>query len=174
MRASSSTEHAREKPLPCAHCNSDLKFSTLVERAAGFDAAVVATGHYARLARDGGSGRYLLLRARDAHKDQSYVLYGLRQEQLARAEGWKVAKRSDLAVDAEPRVDIVVLDSIGELATVYQLGTVVFVGGSLVDHGGHNILEPAIFGKPIVVGPHMHNFREIAETAECYLEPLLS
>jgi 3-deoxy-D-manno-octulosonic-acid transferase len=40
----------------------------------------------------------------------------------------------------------------------------VFVGGSLVDHGGHNVLEPAIFGKPIVFGPHMQNFREIAET----------
>ena len=84
-------------------------------------------------------------------------------EQLARAEGWKVAKRSDLAVDAEPRVDIVVLDSIGELATVYQLGTVVFVGGSLVPTGGHNILEPAVFGKPIVFGPHMQNFLEIAD-----------
>ena len=84
-------------------------------------------------------------------------------EQLARAEGWKVSKRSDLAVDAEPRVDIVVLDSIGELATVYQLGTVVFVGGSLVPTGGHNILEPAVFGKPIVFGPHMQNFLEIAE-----------
>jgi len=39
----------------------------------------------------------------------------------------------------------------------------VFVGGSLADHGGHNILEPAIFGKPIVFGPYMHNFREIAD-----------
>jgi 3-deoxy-D-manno-octulosonic-acid transferase len=84
-------------------------------------------------------------------------------EQLARAEGWKVAKRSDLAVDAEPRVDVVVLDSIGELATIYQIGTVVFVGGSLVATGGHNILEPAVFGKPIMFGPHMQNFLEIAE-----------
>jgi len=39
----------------------------------------------------------------------------------------------------------------------------VFVGGSLVDHGGHNILEPAVFGKPIVFGPHMQNFKEIAD-----------
>jgi 3-deoxy-D-manno-octulosonic-acid transferase len=39
----------------------------------------------------------------------------------------------------------------------------VFVGGSLIDHGGHNILEPAVFGKPIVFGPYMHNFREIAD-----------
>ena len=55
------------------------------------------------------------------------------------------------------------LDTIGELAQLYQLATAVFVGGSLVDHGGHNILEPAIFGKPIVFGPHMQNFEEIAD-----------
>lgn len=85
-------------------------------------------------------------------------------EQLARSEGWKVARRSDLAIDAEPRVDIVVLDSIGELATLYQVATVVFVGGSLVATGGHNVLEPAVFGKPIVFGPHMENFFEIADT----------
>ncbi len=84
-------------------------------------------------------------------------------EQLARQEGWKVARRSDLAVDAEPRVDVVVLDTIGELATIYQIATVVFVGGSLVATGGHNVLEPAVFGKPIVFGPHMENFLEIAE-----------
>ena len=52
---------------------------------------------------------------------------------------------------------------IGELATIYQIATVVFVGGSLVATGGHNILEPAVFGKPIVFGPHMENFAEIAE-----------
>jgi 3-deoxy-D-manno-octulosonic-acid transferase len=84
-------------------------------------------------------------------------------EQLARSEGWKVARRSDLAVDAEPRVDVVVLDTIGELATIYQIATIVFVGGSLVATGGHNVLEPAVFGKPIVFGPHMQNFREIAD-----------
>lgn len=84
-------------------------------------------------------------------------------EQLARQEGWKVARRSDLAVDSEPRVDVVILDTIGELATIYQIATVVFVGGSLVATGGHNVLEPAVFGKPIVFGPHMENFLEIAE-----------
>ena len=84
-------------------------------------------------------------------------------EQLARAEGWKVARRTDLAIDAEPRVDIVVLDTIGELATLYQVATVVFVGGSLVATGGHNVLEPAVFGKPIIFGPHMENFFEIAD-----------
>ncbi len=85
-------------------------------------------------------------------------------ERLAREAGFVTARRSELPIDAEPRADVIVLDSIGELAQLYQLATVVFVGGSLVDHGGHNILEPAIFGKPIVFGPHMQNFRDIAET----------
>ena len=47
-------------------------------------------------------------------------------------------------------------------ATVYQVGTVVFVGGSLVPTGGHNILEPAVYGRPVLFGPHMQNFSEIA------------
>ena len=83
-------------------------------------------------------------------------------ERLARRGGWNVARRSDLRVDAEPRQDVVILDTIGELAQLFQIGTVVFVGGSLVDAGGHNILEPAVFGKPIIFGPHMQNFSEIA------------
>jgi 3-deoxy-D-manno-octulosonic-acid transferase len=58
--------------------------------------------------------------------------------------------------------DIILLDSIGELASLYRFASVVFVGGSLVPKGGHNILEPALDAKPIIVGPHMENFREIA------------
>jgi len=84
-------------------------------------------------------------------------------ERLARDAGFVTTRRSELPIDAEPRADVVVLDSIGELAQLYQVATAVFVGGSLVDHGGHNILEPAIFGKPIVFGPHMQNFKEIAD-----------
>ena len=85
-------------------------------------------------------------------------------ERLARRAGWNVARRSELRVDAEPRNDVVVLDTIGELAQLFQIATAVFVGGSLVDSGGHNILEPAVFGKPIVFGPYMQNFAEIART----------
>lgn len=59
-----------------------------------------------------------------------------------------------------PRV--LILDSIGELAYVYQLADVVFVGGSLVATGGHNIIEVAYFAKPILFGPHMENFKEIS------------
>jgi 3-deoxy-D-manno-octulosonic-acid transferase len=85
-------------------------------------------------------------------------------ERLARETGFATMKRSDLPIDVEPRADVIVLDTIGELAQLYQLATAVFVGGSLADHGGHNILEPAVFGKPIVFGPHMQNFKEIADT----------
>ncbi|MGE5361105.1 MAG: 3-deoxy-D-manno-octulosonic acid transferase [Bacteroidales bacterium] len=77
--------------------------------------------------------------------------------------GFKTVRRSELPIDEEPRADVVILDTIGELAQLYQVATVVFVGGSLVDTGGHNILEPAIFGKPIVFGPYMQNFAEIRE-----------
>jgi 3-deoxy-D-manno-octulosonic-acid transferase len=83
-------------------------------------------------------------------------------ERLAREAGFATVRRSDLPIDAEPRADVVVLDTLGELAQLYQIATAVFVGGSLVDHAGHNILEPAMFGKPIVFGPYMQNFKEIA------------
>ncbi len=83
-------------------------------------------------------------------------------ERLSRDRGFLTVRRTDLAIDGEPRADVVLLDTIGELAQVYQIATAVFVGGSLVDHGGHNILEPAIYGKPILFGPHMQNFREAA------------
>jgi len=58
---------------------------------------------------------------------------------------------------------VIILDTIGELAHLYSLATVVFVGGSLVPAGGHNILEPAIYSKPILFGPYMGNFEEVAK-----------
>jgi tRNA-uridine 2-sulfurtransferase len=71
-------------PIPCVHCNGDLKFATLSERAEGLGAEFVATGHYARVER-GGNGAYLLKRGTDASKDQSYFLFTLTQAQLAHA-----------------------------------------------------------------------------------------
>ena len=58
---------------------------------------------------------------------------------------------------------VVLLDSIGELASVYSLASVAFVGGSLIPSGGHNPLEPAQFGVPIVMGTHYANFRAIVD-----------
>lgn len=70
------------------------------------------------------------------------------------------SKMSSLTAEQRAEVRVVVLDSIGELGRFYSLADLVFVGGSLVTHGGHNILEPAAQGKPILVGPHMFNFRD--------------
>jgi tRNA-specific 2-thiouridylase len=72
-------------PVPCLACNSELKFGSLLRRARAWDATAVATGHYARVRRDGATGRHLLLRARDARKDQTDFLWPLTQEQLAAA-----------------------------------------------------------------------------------------
>ncbi|MEQ1758965.1 MAG: tRNA 2-thiouridine(34) synthase MnmA [Vicinamibacterales bacterium] len=74
---------AGRTPIPCTHCNTDVKFATLLDRARGFGAEQVATGHYARL--DRGDGSWRLRRSADPEKDQSYFLFGLTQEQLARA-----------------------------------------------------------------------------------------
>ena len=107
--------------------------------------------------RTGGSRPLLVLAARHPERFDEV-------ERLCVSEGLSTIRRTNLPIDAEPRADAVVLDTIGELADVYQVATVVFVGGSLVRAGGHNILEPAAFGKPVVFGPHMDNFAEIAET----------
>ena len=82
---------------------------------------------------------------------------------LAVRFGLETVRRSELVVDGVPRAAVVVLDTVGELATLFQIATVVFLGGSLVPAGGHNVLEPAAWGKPVVFGPHMENFAEIAE-----------
>lgn len=71
-------------PIPCAHCNADLKFSTLLEQSLGFGADGLATGHYARIERRE-DGTFVLRRGLDTAKDQTYFLFSLTQEQLARA-----------------------------------------------------------------------------------------
>jgi tRNA-specific 2-thiouridylase len=72
-------------PVPCSRCNTEVKFQSLVERTRALGIEHVATGHYARADREDGSGRHRLLRGRDLGKDQSYFLFGLTQDQLARA-----------------------------------------------------------------------------------------
>lgn len=80
---------AARTPIPCVRCNSDLKFASLLDRASGFDAARVATGHYAQVesrpAADGAGTGWRLRRAVDRSKDQCYFLFSLTQSQLARA-----------------------------------------------------------------------------------------
>jgi len=72
-------------PVPCLACNTELKFGSLLGRATAWDATAVATGHYARVARDADTGRWRLLRARDVHKDQTDFLWSLTQAQLGAA-----------------------------------------------------------------------------------------
>ncbi len=82
---------------------------------------------------------------------------------LVEAAGFRCLRRSALDPVRWTDGEVLLLDTLGELAQLYALASVVFVGGSLVPSGGHNILEPAMAGKPVVVGPHMENFQEIAD-----------
>jgi len=80
------------------------------------------------------------------------------------AQGWTAIRRSllDLAAELDENAEVLVLDSIGELAGIYSVADAVFVGGSIVPAGGHNILEPAWFSKAPVFGSSMENFRQMA------------
>ncbi len=83
---------------------------------------------------------------------------------IIRKTGLHFVRRSEPdSMRAGQAVQVILLDSLGELAAVYAMADIVFIGGSLVPVGGHNILEPALFGKPIVVGPHMSNFQAIIQ-----------
>jgi 3-deoxy-D-manno-octulosonic-acid transferase len=84
---------------------------------------------------------------------------------LSAEGGWKVLRRSqlDLSLPLDEDVDVLLLDSIGELAALYSFADVTFVGGSLVASGGHNILEPAWFSRPPVFGTSMENFQDMAD-----------
>ena len=81
--------------------------------------------------------------------------------ELIRRRGLTVTRRSELPGAAREGA-LIVLDTVGELASLYSLGVAAFVGGSLVAAGGHNVLEPALRGKPVLFGPHTENFREAA------------
>ena len=106
---------------------------------------------------------------RRAHPDARLILAPRHPERFAAvatlvaSAGLACTRRTALPEGGWRGGDVLVLNTIGELAQVYALATVVFVGGSLANAGGHNVLEPAVAGKAIIVGPHMQNFREIAD-----------
>jgi tRNA-uridine 2-sulfurtransferase len=77
---------AGRTPIACTNCNTDVKFEPLLRMAQQIGAERLATGHYARIRKNAVNGRYELLRARDDSKDQSYFLWGLTQEQLAKSD----------------------------------------------------------------------------------------
>lgn len=74
---------AGKTPNPCIACNQEVKFAALLDKSRALGADYIATGHYARIAFDEHSQRFLMKKALDTHKDQTYVLYGFTQEQLA-------------------------------------------------------------------------------------------
>jgi tetraacyldisaccharide 4'-kinase len=80
------------------------------------------------------------------------------------AAGVPHLRRSSLQDSSGIRLPgVLLLDSIGELASLFFSANVVFLGGTLADRGGHNILEPAFFAKPVIIGPHMENFQAVAD-----------
>jgi tRNA-specific 2-thiouridylase len=137
---------AGRTPIPCVHCNSGLKFATLVERAAALNADIVATGHYARIDRDEATGLFRLRRGKDREKDQSYFLFSLTQDQLSRAafpigeltkpEVRAIAERRGLAVAAKPDSQEICFVPDGDTAGFVkrQLGNV--ASGAITDTAG--------------------------------------
>lgn len=74
-------------------------------------------------------------------------------------------KKTEIKVGKEGNHrDVILLDTIGELSNLYSIGTIIFVGGSLVATGGHNVLEPVVYKKAVIFGPHMENFSEISRS----------
>jgi tRNA-specific 2-thiouridylase len=136
---------AGRTPIPCAHCNSELKFSTLVEQAVGFNADRVATGHYARITRDPG-GVYHLFRGVDDRKDQAYFLFALTQAQLARAmfpvggmpkdEVRRIAVERNLRVADKPDSQEICFVPDGEYASVVDRRLPADRSGLVVDAHG--------------------------------------
>jgi 3-deoxy-D-manno-octulosonic-acid transferase len=87
---------------------------------------------------------------------------------MQKASSWGEADKAQIPCgnDKAKEVEVIVLDTIGDLAAVYGVADVAFVGGSLVSRGGHNPLEPAQFGVPVVMGPHFQNFRTVVNAME--------
>jgi 3-deoxy-D-manno-octulosonic-acid transferase len=85
---------------------------------------------------------------------------------LLESTGLRVARRSRRAETTTSPADVCLLDTMGELAGLYELADVVFVGGSLIAIGGHDILQPLFHGRPTLFGPHMHNQRDLAALAQ--------
>jgi 3-deoxy-D-manno-octulosonic-acid transferase len=103
----------------------------------------------------------------DSHADALLILVPRHQERFDAVHGLcvergfdTVRRSSGLAVN--PATQVLLGDTMGELLFMYALADIAFVGGSLVSNGGHNLLEPAALAKPVISGPHLFNFLEIA------------
>ena len=123
--------------------------------AAGEESLVLDAFQAARSAQ----GQWLLVLA-PRHLSRIEEVLALSLSRGMRTRRYSAARRS-LA-----DVDVLLVDTLGDLAALYQLGWVAFVGGSLVSVGGHNLLEPAAVGVPVLFGPHVENVAELAEVLE--------
>lgn len=135
----------------------------LVKQAFGSDARVLVGGSTWPGEETVLLGIYKTLRAR--FDDSRLVLVPRHAERagevMAQIErsGLSVVRRSGLDGNrAAPSPDVLLVDTTGELKTFYSVATVIFVGKSLTVHGGQNVIEPAVFAKPVVVGPYVENF----------------
>src|SRR5216683_4644855 len=155
---------AGRTPIACTNCNTDVKFEPLLRMARQIGAERLATGHYARIRRNERTGRWELWRARDDSKDQSYFLWGLTQEQLARSEFPLGELSKDEVRAAARRANLPVADKPEsmELCFVPNGNYVQFIeaysrerGSPLTDDGGEIVTEDGV-----VIGRHagVHQF----------------
>lgn len=80
-------------------------------------------------------------------------------ERLMLEHGIRYIKRTEIETLSLDNINVILLDTIGELSRLYEKATVVFIGGTLVPVGGHNVIEPAIYSKPVIFGPYYSNFK---------------
>ena len=126
-------------PIPCTLCNNHVKFDQLLTTARQIGADRIATGHYARVRHNPESGRYELLRAVDETKDQSYFLFGLTQEQLARADFplGELSKQEVRDIARRLRVPVAEKPESQEICFVPTGNYVRFIEGYLQEQGSH-------------------------------------
>jgi 3-deoxy-D-manno-octulosonic-acid transferase len=98
----------------------------------------------------------LIIAPRDANRFEDVY-------ELARRNGFSAIRRTELSAECHG-CNVIILNTLGELGQVYGLADVAFVGGSLAEKGGHNLLEPASFGIPVLFGPHTYNFATMAQS----------
>lgn len=122
------------------------------------DDAVIAAFEFLRRSHDG----LLLILAPRKPERFDVVAEKLKDARLPFVRRTSLGQDSGIPLSSRDLPGVLLLDSIGELAALFERAGVVFMGGTLARRGGHNILEPAYFGKPIVAGPHMENFAAMA------------
>jgi tRNA-uridine 2-sulfurtransferase len=153
-------------PIPCTHCNNRVKFDQLLTTARQIGAERIATGHYARLRWNPGTGRHELLRAIDASKDQSYFLFGLTQEQLSRTDFplGELTKQEVREMARRLRVPVAEKPESQEICFVSTGNYVRFIEGYLDEQGtgAGRAGEPGeiVSTSGVVIGRHqgLHHF----------------